>query len=47
MSTLIYAMGDEAEDILRSFTLSEEDKKKYKTVINKFETHFVRSIIFK
>ena len=29
VNTLIYSMGDEADDILRSFTLSAEDKKKY------------------
>ena len=48
MNTLIYSMGDEADDILRSFGLSEEDSKKYDTVVAKFESHFVkrRNIIF-
>ena len=41
-------MGDEAEDILRSFALSEEDGKKYDTVKGRFDSHFVkrRNIIF-
>ena len=41
-------MGDEAEDILASFELSEEDAKKFKTVEKKFDDHFNprRNIIF-
>ena len=35
-------MGDTADDVLRSFKLSEEDAKNYKTVVGKFEQHFVR-----
>ena len=48
MNTLIYTMGDKADDILRSFKLSEEDKNKYSVVKDKFEKHFVkcRNIIF-
>ena len=48
VNTLIYTMGDEADDIFRSFGLSEEEKKVYTTVLNKFESHFVkrRYIIF-
>jgi hypothetical protein len=48
VNTLIYAMGDEADDILRSFTLSEEDRKNYATVKAKFDSHFVqrRNVIF-
>ena len=34
-------MGDEADDILRSFKLSDEDKKKYSVVKAKFDAHFV------
>ena len=47
MNTLIYSMGNEADDILRSFGLSE-DSKKYDTVVAKFESHFVkrRNVIF-
>ena len=46
MNTLIYTKGDKADDILRSFKLSDEDKKKYAVV--KFEVHFVnrRNLIF-
>ncbi len=32
VSTLIYSMGDQADDILGSFTLSEVDQKKYSKV---------------
>ena len=48
VNTLIYSMGDEADDILRSFGLTEEEKKNYDTVKEKFESHFVkrRNIIF-
>ena len=42
VNTLLYSMGDEADDILRSFKLSAEDAKKYDTVVGKFEQHFVR-----
>ena len=40
--TLIYSMGDEADDILSSFRLSDEDSKKYETVLNKFQGYFVK-----
>ena len=42
-------MGDEADDILRSFGLSEPDSKKYDVVLAKFEAHFIkrRNVIFK
>ena len=41
-------MGDEADDILGSFWLFEEEKKVCIMVLNKFESHFVkrRNIIF-
>ena len=45
MNTLIYTMGEKADDIFHSFDLSDEDKKKYKTVKNKFDSHFVRERI--
>ena len=41
VNTLIYSMGDEADDILRSFKLSDEDKKKYSVVKAKFDAHFI------
>ena len=48
VSNLMYCMGDEADDILRSFGLSADDSKKYSVVKGKFESHFVprRSVIF-
>lgn len=41
-------MGDEADDILKSFSLGEDDSKKYKVVKEKFDSHFVkrRNIIY-
>ena len=41
-------MGDKADDILQSFNPSEEALKSYKTVKERFDTHFVqrRNIIF-
>ena len=41
-------MGDEADDIMRSFQLSEADQKKYKVVKERFDQHFVkkRNVIF-
>ena len=44
VNTLIYSMGDEADDILQSFGLSEEGSKKYDTVVAKLESHFVNGI---
>ena len=48
INTLIYTMGDQADDILLSFQLSEEDKKKYDVVLTKFQGHFVkrRNVIY-
>ena len=48
VNTLIYSMGDEADDILRSFKLKDEDIKKYSVVKAKFEAHFVkrRNVIY-
>lgn len=42
VSTLIYAMGEEAEDILASFELNEADRSKYDNVKKSFEDHFVK-----
>ena len=42
VNTLLYSMGDEADDILRSFKLSMEDQKKYDTVKPKFDQYFVK-----
>ena len=35
-------MEDEADDIFYSFGLTKADRKKYDTVSNKFEVHFVK-----
>ena len=37
----MYCMGDEADDILSSLGLSNDDKKSYDTVKTKLEGHFV------
>ena len=48
INTLIYAMGDQAGDILTSFKLSTSQLKQYYTVKTKFDEHFVvrRNVIF-
>ena len=48
VNMLIYTMGDEADDILRSFKLSDTDAKKYSVVKEKFEDHFIkkRNVIY-
>ena len=48
VNTLIYTMGDDADDILHSFPLSAADSKKYDTVKAKFDAHFVkrRNVIY-
>ena len=42
VNTLVYSMGDEADDIFRSFALSADDTKKYEVVKGKFDGHFVK-----
>ena len=48
VNTLIYTMGNDAEDILRLFWLSDDDSKKYDVVKGKFDSHFVkrRNVIY-
>ena len=48
MNTLVYSMGEEADDILVSFGLSADNAKQYELVKNRFESHFIvkRNIIF-
>ena len=48
VNTLVYSMGDDADDILRSFNLSSEDAKKYGPVKDKFDGYFVkdRNVIY-
>ena len=40
--TLIYSMGDAADNILKSFNLTEEEQKTYTTVKEKFDNHFIK-----
>ena len=48
VNTLIYLMGEAADDIMVSFGLSADDAKQYKLVKNRFESHFIvkKNIIF-
>eukprot|EP00794_Sanderia_malayensis_P016472 gene16472-18109_t len=48
VNTLIYSMGEEADDILASLKLTGEERKSYKTVKEKFDNHFVikRNVIY-
>jgi len=48
INTLIYCMGDEADDILSSLALKDDEAKVYKTVVAKFDGYFIpkRNIIF-
>ena len=49
VSALIYTMGREAEHVLKSFTLVEEDDSKIGVILAKVDEHFVlkRHIIHK
>ena len=40
VSTLLYCMGEEAEDVLTSTGISDEDRKKYDAVMSKFDGFF-------
>ena len=42
VSALIYSMGDTVEDLLLSFDLSEADRKIYKFVKDKSDSHVLR-----
>ena len=44
VNTLIYTMGDSADDILSFIGLSEEEKGKYDIVKSKITAHFVKGI---
>ena len=48
VNTLVYTMGDAADDILSSFGLTDDEKKNYDTVVEKLDRHFVkkRNVIF-
>lgn len=49
VNTLLYSMGDDTDDILRSFQLSSEDQNKYSVVKAWFDKHFVKkhNVIYK
>ena len=40
VNTLLYCLGEEAEDILVSTNIGEEDRKKYDSVLTKFDSFF-------
>ena len=44
VNTLIYTMGDSADDLLGFMDLSKEEIGKYDIVESKFKAHFVKSI---
>ena len=48
VSSLIYSMGEEVEDILWSFQLTEDKRKSYTTVRDEFQSFFVkrRNIVY-
>ena len=48
INTLIYCMGDAADDILTSLNLMDDERKAYDTVKTKLEAHFIkkRNVIF-
>ena len=48
VNTLIYSMGDEADDILAALKLITAERKSYKTVKGKLDKHFVikRNVIY-
>ena len=48
VNTLVYTMGDEADDILKSFAFNKGDEAKYEVVKAKFDQHFIskRNVIF-
>ena len=41
VNTIIYAMGDEADDIVAGFGLTNEERNAYAVVKSKFDEHFV------
>ena len=48
VNTLLYCMGEEAENVLSSTGISDEDRKKYDKVVEKFDLYFAvrRNVIF-
>ena len=48
VSTLLYCLGEQAEDVLSSTGISEDNRKKYSEVMNKFDAYFQvrKNVIF-
>ncbi|KAJ8890705.1 hypothetical protein PR048_010214 [Dryococelus australis] len=48
VSTLIHILGQETEDIMNSFNLSDEESASYEVVVKRFESHFIpnRNVIY-
>ncbi len=48
ISTLLYCLGGEAEDVLGSTNITEDERKQYSKVLEKFDSHFQvrRNLIF-
>ena len=48
VSTLLYCLGEQADDILASTNITDDDRKKYSKVLAKFDGHFKvrKNIIF-
>ena len=48
VSTLLYCLGPDADDVLTSTGIGDDDRKKYSKVIEKFDAHFKvrRNVIF-
>ena len=48
VSTLLYSMGEEADDVVSSTNITEEERRVYATVMGKFEGFFKvrKNVIF-
>ena len=48
VSTLLYCLGPDADDVLTSTSIGDEDRKKYSEVVAKLDAHFKvrRNVIF-
>ena len=48
VSTLMYCLGDEGDDVLTSTGISDADRKKFDTVVQKFDSYFEerRNVIY-
>ena len=48
VATLIYSVGDEADDIVSALPMTADERKKYDTAKSKLEGHFIikRNVIF-